>query len=96
MVKFVICLNRHVLARVEKKCLIWSCNKADFFFFFFFFFQMGKIVESLQKQLESKGTEINQYRETHNLKIKGEENKEPEKQEKDSTKSGGVLVAKDT
>ena len=56
---------------------------------------MTKIVETLQKQLESKGTEINQYRETHNLKIKGEENKEVEKQDKDSAKSGGVLVAKD-
>ena len=57
---------------------------------------MTKIVETLQKQLETKGTEINTYRETHNLKIKGEENKEPEKQDKDSAKAGGVLVAKDT
>ena len=31
---------------------------------------MTKIVKTLQKQLETKGTEINTYRETHNLKIK--------------------------
>ncbi|KAL4229502.1 Prefoldin subunit 2 [Mactra antiquata] len=58
--------------------------------------QMGKLVESLTKQLEQKGVEINQYREQHNLKIKGEDSKEPEKQDKDSAKSGGVLVAKDS
>ena len=59
-------------------------------------FQMGKLVETLTRQLEAKGQEINQYRETHNLKIKGEENKDVEKQEKDTAKSGGVLVAKDS
>lgn len=57
---------------------------------------MGKLVDTLSKQLETKGQEINKYRETHNLKIKGEESKEPEKQEKDSAKAGGVLVAKNS
>ncbi|XP_060594563.1 prefoldin subunit 2-like [Ruditapes philippinarum] len=58
--------------------------------------QMGKLVETLSRQLEAKGQEINLYRETHNLKIKGEENKDVEKQEKDTAKAGGVLVAKDS
>ncbi|XP_045210075.1 prefoldin subunit 2-like [Mercenaria mercenaria] len=58
--------------------------------------QMGKLVETLSRQLEQKGKEINQYRETHNLKIKGEENKDVEKQDKDTAKAGGVLVAKDS
>jgi prefoldin subunit 2 len=57
---------------------------------------MGKLVETLSRQLEAKGQEINLYRETHNLKIKGEENKDVEKQEKDTAKAGGVLVAKDS
>ncbi|XP_014782526.1 prefoldin subunit 2 [Octopus bimaculoides] len=54
--------------------------------------QMSKLIETLNKQLESKGTEINKYRETHNLKIRGEESSEVEKQE---TKPGtqGVLVS---
>ncbi|CAI9737358.1 prefoldin subunit 2-like [Octopus vulgaris] len=54
--------------------------------------QMSKLIETLNKQLESKGIEINKYRETHNLKIRGEESSEVEKQE---TKPGtqGVLVS---
>lgn len=63
---------------------------------FCFCSQMGKLVETLSKQLEQKGQEINKYRETHNLKIKGEDSKEPEKQDSDSTKAGGVLVAKNS
>ncbi|KAH3700200.1 prefoldin subunit 2-like [Dreissena polymorpha] len=60
--------------------------------------QMGKVVENLNKSLEQKGLEINKYRETHNLKIKGEESKEPEKQGhgQDTSKAGGVLVAKNS
>ncbi|KAL5020063.1 hypothetical protein ScPMuIL_002955 [Solemya velum] len=60
--------------------------------------QMAKIVDTLKKQLETKGVEINKYREQYNLKIRGEENKDPEKQDKDATKTltTGVLVAKDS
>ncbi|ESO89496.1 hypothetical protein LOTGIDRAFT_218864 [Lottia gigantea] len=56
--------------------------------------QMSKLVETLTKQLESKGSEINKFREEHNLKIQGEEKKDLSEKEKDS-KSGtsGVLVA---
>ncbi|XP_048778205.2 prefoldin subunit 2-like [Ostrea edulis] len=57
--------------------------------------QMGKLVETLTKQLESKGSEINKYREKHNLKIKGEESKDMEKSNKDM-KTAGVLVAKES
>lgn len=54
--------------------------------------QMAKLIETLTKQLETKGMEINKYRETHNLKIREENSTEPEKQE---SKSGtqGVLVS---
>lgn len=61
----------------------------------FFLFQMSKLVETLSKQLETKGNEINKYRERHNLKIKGEESKDMEKSSKD-VKTGGVLVAKES
>lgn len=57
--------------------------------------QMNKLVETLTKQLETKGNEINKYRERHNLKIKGEESKDMEKSSKD-VKTGGVLVAKES
>ncbi|XP_062595383.1 prefoldin subunit 2-like [Saccostrea cucullata] len=57
--------------------------------------QMGKLVESLSKQLETKGSEINKFRTKYNLKIKGEESKEMEKSSKD-VKTGGVLVAKES
>lgn len=57
--------------------------------------QMSKLVETLSKQLETKGNEINKYRERHNLKIKGEESKDMEKSSKD-VKTGGVLVAKES
>ncbi|GAB1602084.1 prefoldin subunit 2-like [Argonauta hians] len=54
--------------------------------------QMSKLIETLNTQLEAKGVEINQYRESHNLKIRGEDTGEVEKQE---TKPGtqGVLVS---
>ncbi|KAK3612114.1 hypothetical protein CHS0354_031185 [Potamilus streckersoni] len=59
--------------------------------------QMFNMVKTLAKQLENKGVEINNYREQHNLKIKGEESSQPEeKKEQDSSKAGGVLVAKDS
>ncbi|KAL3886766.1 hypothetical protein ACJMK2_026739 [Sinanodonta woodiana] len=59
--------------------------------------QMFHMVKTLAKQLENKGVEINTYREQHNLKIKGEESSQPvEKKEQDSSKAGGVLVAKDS
>ena len=50
----------------------------------------------MKSSLVSQGEEINKYRETHNLKIKGEESKEPEKKDKDASKAGGVLVAKNS
>ena len=57
---------------------------------------MEKMVDSMKSSLVSQGEEINKYRETHNLKIKGEESKEPEKKDKDASKAGGVLVAKNS
>jgi prefoldin subunit 2 len=51
-------------------------------------------VETLTKQMETKGTEINEYRERHNIRIRGEdENHDPSTPDKTS-KSSGVLVAK--
>ncbi|XP_050416818.1 prefoldin subunit 2 [Patella vulgata] len=60
--------------------------------------QMSKLVETLSKQMETKGSEINKFREQHNLKIRGEDSKEIEGKDQDASKSGasGVLVAKDS
>ncbi|KAK2145654.1 hypothetical protein LSH36_666g00000 [Paralvinella palmiformis] len=56
--------------------------------------QISKIVESLTKQLESKGTELNEYREKHNIRIRGEEESKESSSQDKSNKSSGVLVAK--
>ena len=53
---------------------------------------MAKLIETLTKQLETKGIEINKYRETHNLKIREDSTSEPEKQES-KTGTQGVLVS---
>ncbi|XP_071174018.1 prefoldin subunit 2-like [Mytilus galloprovincialis] len=55
--------------------------------------QLNKMVETLTKQLETKGIEINKYREEYNLQIKGEDSRGQDKQEKDVKTTGGVLVA---
>nr|KAG5700419.1 hypothetical protein BaRGS_010332 [Batillaria attramentaria] len=56
--------------------------------------QMANFVENMTKQLETKGKEINTYREEHNIRIRGEEeNSREEKPEKDTKSGGGVLVA---
>ncbi|XP_041375487.1 prefoldin subunit 2-like [Gigantopelta aegis] len=57
--------------------------------------QMAKLIESFKKKLEAKGADINKYRETHDVKIRGEESRETTDQQKES-KPGGVLVANDS
>ena len=57
--------------------------------------KMGKLIESLDKQLTEKGEEINAYMEKHNIQLRdqqGGKKDEGKGDEKDS-KSGGVLVA---
>ena len=47
--------------------------------------------------MESKGREINEYREKHNLKVRGEQPADQAPTEKaDSSGSAGVLVSKET
>ena len=55
---------------------------------------MSQFVGQVTKQLEEKGKEINAYREEHNIRIRGQDDrKEEEKPEAKSSGSGGVLVA---
>ena len=55
-------------------------------------FQINKLIEQLTKQLESKGKELNEYREKFNIRVRGDEtNEEQRKENKSSTQS--VLVA---
>ncbi|XP_071485359.1 prefoldin subunit 2-like [Diadema antillarum] len=59
--------------------------------------QIEKLTENLTKQMEMKGREINEYREKHNLRVRGEQpTEQPASQAADSTASSGVLVSKDT
>merc|ERR1712241_297635 len=57
--------------------------------------KMGKLIESLEKQLSDKGAEINGYMEKHNIQLKDQQGgpKKEEKAEGGDAKSGGVLVA---
>ena len=54
-------------------------------------FQIGKLVQSLSSQLTAKGKEINEYREKHGLRIRGEEETQTQHKEA-ATTSSGVLV----
>nr|CAG4644491.1 EOG090X0L97 [Lepidurus arcticus] len=57
--------------------------------------QLTKTIELLNKQVASKGLDINSYKEKHNIQVRGgdfqNKNKEEAKEEK-STNSQGVLV----
>ena len=56
---------------------------------------MGKLIQSLEKQLTEKGEEINAYMEKHNIQVKDQQGakKEEGKAADKEAKSGGVLVA---
>jgi len=54
--------------------------------------QMGKLIETLEKQLESKGRELVEYRVTHNLKIEGAGQIKVDDKLSEDNKSSGVLV----
>ena len=57
--------------------------------------KMGKLIQSLEKQLTEKGEEINAYMEKHNIQVKDQQGakKEEGKAADKEAKSGGVLVA---
>merc|ERR1712018_304511 len=57
--------------------------------------QITKLIETLQKQLETKGTELNEYREKHNIRVRGEDEKPGETADSKDNKPAptqGVLV----
>ncbi|XP_030833531.1 prefoldin subunit 2 [Strongylocentrotus purpuratus] len=59
--------------------------------------QIEQLTKGLTKQMESKGREINEYREKHNLKVRGEQPADQAPTEKaDSSGSAGVLVSQET
>uniref|UniRef100_A0A669QAT8 Prefoldin subunit 2 n=1 Tax=Phasianus colchicus TaxID=9054 RepID=A0A669QAT8_PHACC len=58
--------------------------------------QISKIIETLTQQLQSKGRELNEFREKHNIRLVGED--DPRQPPKDGTEGGkgsaaGVLVS---
>merc|ERR1712226_1246630 len=55
--------------------------------------QLGKVVEAMNAQLEAKGKAINDYRQKHNIRVRGDEEKPQAAQPE--AKSSGVLVSKD-
>ena len=59
-------------------------------------FQLAKLCEALTKQVEAKGKEINEFRETHNIRVKGEQAPNQAQEDKDKGSTQGVLVASGT
>jgi prefoldin subunit 2 len=52
--------------------------------------QLTKLTESLSQQLEAKGKDLQDYREKHNIRVRGEEERTPAA--KDTSSKAGVLV----
>merc|ERR1712147_86677 len=57
--------------------------------------QIGDVIESLKKQLQERGQELNKFREEHNIQIRGEKpGSEASKGAVEGSSSSGVLVPK--
>ena len=57
-------------------------------------FQLGKLIDTLEKQLTEKGQEINAYIEKHNIQVQGKKDRTEQKAIEEPTKpSSGVLVS---
>ncbi|VCX30536.1 unnamed protein product [Gulo gulo] len=61
--------------------------------------QIRKITEALTRQLQAKGRELNEFREKHNLRLVGEDEKPAAKESSEGagakSSSAGVLVPRD-
>ena len=55
--------------------------------------QLGKVTETLQKQLETGARQLTEYREKYNIRVRGED--ESSRSEPTKTAGTGVLVAND-
>ncbi len=65
-------------------------------YFVSLFVQLKMVVKKLKDQLEEKGKEVNQFREKHNIRIRGEGEGDsgPQKEESaDNSSTQGILVA---
>lgn len=59
--------------------------------------QLSKVIDNMSEQLTKKGTEINEYKEKHNIRIRGQDDiprEEPEDKNVPSEIRGNVLVEK--
>ncbi|ELU14974.1 hypothetical protein CAPTEDRAFT_167007 [Capitella teleta] len=55
---------------------------------------LGKVLETLNTQMVTKGREVNEYKEKHNLRIRGEDAEDQKKTDANTkASSSGVLVA---
>jgi len=59
--------------------------------------QLGKVLETLKQQLETKGRELQEFREKHNIQLRGDDDASKDTTAAAATtasaKTSGVLVA---
>jgi len=63
----------------------------------YFLIQLGKALDTLKQQLETKGRELQEFREQHNIQLRGEDNDASKSSSSAANaaaaKTSGVLVA---
>lgn len=55
--------------------------------------QLGKLLESMNDTLVKKGKEINEYREAHGIRVRGQDPPPQSAEGSDKASASGVLVA---
>lgn len=57
-----------------------------------YYFQLIKVIEALNDQLTKKGIEINEYKEKHNIRIRGQDDLQHPEEESKEAKRNAIVV----
>lgn len=56
------------------------------------FLQLTKVIETLNEQLSKKGVEINEYKEKHNIRIRGQDDIPQQDEDSKESKRNAIVV----